>query len=1043
MNLAAISIEKRAITYFGIALVLVGGIFSYLQLGQLEDPEFSVKTAAITTTYPGASAEQVELEITDRIETKLQEMTELKNVYSNSRPGLSIIKVDIKSSYWADRLPQVWDVLRKKVQDIEPSLPPGAGKPKVGDDFGYVFGFLLAVSSDGFSYAELERYVKDMRKELSVVPGVARVDLWGVQEKRIYVDASTAQLSALGITPAQIMQTLETQNLVVDAGRVDYQTQRLRVAPTGEFQSPEDIGDLAIASASSERDEIIRIRDFATVTFGYMDPPVQLLRQNGKQAIALQLAPAAGENVVQVGQAIDRRITELLADLPVGIGVERISWQSDQVSESIRAFLISLLEAVAIVLALLALTMGIRAGIIIGISGLVFPILGTFIVMAIWGIDLHRISLGAMIIAMGMMVDNAIVVADGIMVRIAQGMDRKKAAIEAASGPAWPLLGATVVACMAFYPIFASTYDTGEYAGSLFTVVAISLLLSWVFCQTVAPLLCIAMLPGPKPGQEQSSPYDTRFYNRFRSLLYLAIRYRVLFMGSMIGLLLLSILGFRWVPKLYFPDSSRLQVMIDYWAPEGTRIQETSDNVQRIEDYLQKHEATASVSTFIGKGPPRFYLPVSAEDPYASYAQLIVNTKSYAGVNMLVDDTDKWVRENVPEAMVRVRKYAVGAFDDWRIEARISGPANADPATLRRLAEEGANILRDCRYAKEVRTNWRERVQALVPRYNQERGRWARVSRDDLARTLQRASDGVIVGHFRRDDDLIPIVARNVEQERERAATSLEELQVTPRLSSYAVPVSQVVDGIGTPWEDPIIWRWDRRRAITVQCSPNGVTAPTLRNAVLPKFEAIELPPGYRLDWDGEYWSAKQSQDALTPGVVPAVVVMLFILVALFNGFRPMLICILVIPFVMIGITAGLLMTQTPFGFIALLGAMSLSGMMIKNVVVLLDEVNANLARGMTPYNAVVEAAVSRLNPVVNAAGTTVLGVLPMLQDVFWVALAVTIFFGLIVGTMLTMVMGPTLYALLYRIPAPEQPGFTGTVSDTMITHDGRQEARA
>lgn len=1016
MNLAALSIEKRAIAYFGILLILAGGTFCYFQLGQLEDPEFSVKTAVITTTYPGASAEQVELEITDRIETKLQEMVELKNVYSNSRPGLSIIKVDIKSNYWSDRLPQAWDVLRKKVADVEPTLPPGAGKPKVGDDFGYVFGFLLAVSSDGYSYAELERCVKDMRKELSVVPGVARVDLWGVQERRIYIDVSTSQLTELGLTAEQMMQTLQSQNLVVDAGRVDYLTQRIRVAPTGEFQSPEDIGDLAITSAGAQRDEIVRIRDFAAVSFGYADPPGQLLRHNGRQAIALALAPGAGQNVVQVGQAIDRRIAELVADLPVGIGVDRISWQSDQVSESIRAFMISLLEAVAIVLALLAVTMGLRAGVIIGISGLVFPILGTFIVMAIAGIDLHRISLGALIIAMGMMVDNAIVVTDGIMIRISQGMDRKQAAIEAASGPAWPLLGATVVACMAFYPIFASSYDTGEYAGSLFTVVAISLLLSWVFCETAAPLLCIALLPSPKPGQAVAAPYQGTFYQRFRQLLSLAIRYRVLFLASMVGLLVVSILGFRFVPKLYFPDSSRLQIMIDYWAPEGTRIQETSTNLEKIEKYLQGHPAVASTSAFIGKGPPRFYLPVSAEDPYTSYAQVIVNTKTLSGVNQLVAETEAWVRTNVPEAMVRVRKYAVGAFDDWKIEARFSGPAKADPATLRRLAEEGAKILRESPYAKEVRTNWREKVLALAPLYDQERGRWARVSREDLARTTRRASDGVVVGQYRQEDDLIPIVARNTEQERRRAATSLEELQITPGLSTYAVPVSQVVDGIGVPWEDPIIWRWDRRRAITVQCSPNGVTAPTLRNAVLSKFQEIELPPGYRLDWDGEYWSAKQSQEALTPGIVPAVVIMLFILVALFNGFRPMLICILVIPFVMIGITSGLLITGTPFGFIALLGAMSLSGMMIKNVVVLLDEVNANLSKGHAPYDAVVEAAVTRLSPVVNAAGTTVLGVLPMLQDVFWVALAVTIFFGLIVGTMLTMVVGPTLYALLYRI---------------------------
>ena len=1017
MNLAALAIEKRAITYFFIGLILIGGVFCYFKLGQLEDPEFSVKTAVITTAYPGASAEQVELEITDRIETKLQEMVELKCVYSNSRPGLSIIKVDIKSQYWADRLPQVWDVLRKKVADVEPTLPPGAGKPKVGDDFGYVFGFLLAVSSDGYSYADLERYVKNMRKELSVVPGVARVDLWGAQEKRIYIDVDSTQLAQLGLTPDSLMQTLQSQNLVVDAGHVDYQAQRYRVAPTGEFQSPEDIGDLAISGAGPEHNEIIRIRDFATVNFGYADPPMQLLRHNGRQAIAIAIAPGAGQNVVKVGQNIDKRLAELVAEMPVGITAERISWQSDQVSESIKAFMVSLIEAVAIVLALLALTMGIRAGIIIGISGLVFPILGSFIVMAIAGIDLHRISLGALIIAMGMMVDNAIVVTDGIMVRVAQGMDRKQAAIEAANGPAWPLLGATVVACMAFYPIFASSYDTGEYAGSLFTVVAISLLLSWVFCETIAPLLCIAMLPAPKPGQEAAAPYQTPFYQKFRDLLRWAIGHRALFLGGMVALLLISVAGFKFVPKLYFPDSSRLQIMIDYWGPQGTQIQRTADDLRKIEDFVRRHEATASVSTFIGKGPPRFYLPVSAEDPNSSYAQLIVNTKSLKGVNQLVAETDAWVRENVPEAMVRVRKYAVGAFDDWKVEARFSGPANADPAVLRRLADQGMAILRASPYAKEVRINWREPVQALIPEYNQERGRWARVTRDDLARTTRRASDGVAVGQYRQKDDLIPIVARNTATERQQAATLLEDLPITPRFATHTVPVAQVVDGIAAQWEDPIIWRWDRRRAITVQCSPNNATAPTLRNAVLAEFEKIELPPGYRLDWDGEFLSAKQSQEALTPGIVPAIVVMLLILVALFNGFKPMLICMLVIPFVMIGITSGLLLTGTPFGFIALLGAMSLSGMMIKNAVVLLDEVNANLGRGMSRYDAVVEAAVSRLSPVINAAGTTVLGVLPMLQDVFWVALAVTIFFGLIVGSLLTMVMVPTLYALLYKIP--------------------------
>jgi multidrug efflux pump subunit AcrB len=581
---------------------------------------------------------------------------------------------------------------------------------------------------------------------------------------------------------------------------------------------------------------------------------------------------------------------------------------------------------------------------------------------------------------------------------------------------------------MAFYPIFASQYSTGEYAGSLFTVVAISLMLSWVFSQTITPVLGLAWLPSPKPGETAADPYATPFYQRFRGLLGWAIRRRVAFLGGLVGLLVLSVLGFNFVPQLYFPDSSRRQIMIDYWAPEGTRIEQVSADLEEIERELTGNEAVTGVSTFIGQGPPRFYLPVSPEDANSAYAQLVVNTKTLGDVDKLIAHLDPWMRENVPEAMVRVRKYAVGAFDDWKFEARFSGPANADPDTLRRLAEEGMAILRASPHAKEARANWRQRTRKLVPRYNQERGRWAGVSRDDLAQATKRASDGVMVGQYRQEDDLIPIVLRNNAAERRMAASTLESVQIVPSFSSNAVPVSQVVDGVDTEWEDPVIWRWDRRRAITVQCSPNGVTTPTLHQAVRPAFEAIAIPSGYKMEWDGEYKSSKESQEYLVPGIVPALVMMVLILVVLFNAYRPPLIIFLVIPFVMIGVTLGLLVTRVPFGFIALLGGMSLSGMMIKNAVVLLDQVNLNLGEGMAPYQAVVEAAVSRLRPVVNAAATTVLGMIPLLQDVFWVSMSVTIMFGLAIGTALTMIVVPVLYAVLYRLSAPQRiprPGET------------------
>ncbi len=1043
MSLAAFAIEKRAITYFALFLIGVGGIQSFFQLGWLEDPEYTVKTAQIVIPYPGATAEEVELEVTDLIETKLQEMVEIKEIWSYSHPGRSVIKVEILARYWADRLPQVWDVVRKKVRDVEGQLPPGAGPVAIDDDFGFVLGFLLALTGDGFDYAELEEVAKELRKELSVVPGVARVDLWGVQDKRIYVDLAQSQLTALGITGESIQRTLRLQNAVVDAGSIDVQDRRYRVAPTGAFSSPEEIaevlirGDSQLARPGPDTEdaaakispselvgttgELIRLGDIARVRAGYIDPPTELMFYDGVPSIALALAPLSGTNVVEVGRRLDERIHEVLARLPHGIEVHRISWQSDLVRESIRAFMINLAQAVLIVLAVLWVTMGARMGVIIGLSGLALAILGTFVVMAVVGIDLQRVSLGALVIAMGMMVDNAIVVADGIAVRLQRGVDRKQAAIEAASQPAGPLLGATLVACMAFYPIFASPESTGEYARSLFQVVAISLLFSWLLSQTATPLLCMQLLPAPDPDQQAADPYGGRFFQGFRALLHAAIRRRVLFLVSMLGLLVLSLWGFRFVPQLFFPDSSRLQLMVDYWLPEGSRIEQVVADLQLVEEELDELPEVESVSTFVGRGPPRFYLPVDPEMSYASYGQVIVNTLPEEGldaVERVIDHIEPWLAENMPQALSRVRKYGVGSWDDWKLEARFSGPWNADPEVLRGLATRGLRILDDSPLAKNARTNWRERTRRIVPEYVQERGRWANISRDNVAGATRRAFDGQAVGLYREEDDLIPIVLRDVEEQRQRAAASLDQLQVVPRLSTETVPLSAVARGIGLEWEDATIHRFDRRRAITVQASPRGVTFPTLYASVREAFEAIELPPGYRLEWDGELRSSRESQGGLIPGIVPAFVIMVFIIVTLFNAFRPALIIFAVIPFAAIGITLGLLTTQTPFGFLSLLGAMSLSGMMIKNSVVLLDEVNSNLAAGLAPLESVVEAAVSRLRPVLNAAATTILGMAPLVPDVFWNSMAVTIMGGLLFGTVLTMVVVPVLYATLYRIPA-------------------------
>ena len=1025
MSLAESAVRKPAVTWFGTILIILGGLAAYFQLGQLEDPEFTVKDATVVTIYPGASAQEVELEVTDRLERAIQEMPQVKEFESRSSAGMSHIKVSIMARFGSDELPQIWDVLRKKLRDAAGDLPPGVQEPIVGDDFGDVYGFLFAVYSDGYSDAQLENYADELKRELSLVKGVARVELWGVRHRCIYLDTSESRLHALGLTMADLQRTLQQQNMVVQSGAVELQGERWRVDISGTFTSPLEIGELVIQrQIAGNTDALLRVKDVARVDPGYVDPPANLMRYNGWPAIGIAISNVSGANIVTVGGAVDARLKQLSAEPPVGIEIGRISWQSDLVSRSIRTFVVSLIEAVAIVLVVLWLAMGLRVAAVVGIAGLVFVIVGTFLIMKLWGIDLQRMSLGALVVAMGMMVDNAIVIADGILVRLQKGMDRLKAAAEAATQPSMPLLGATIIAVMAFYPIYASEEGAGEYCASLFQVIAASLLLSWMLSVTVAPLMCLAMLPSPKPGDEHVDPYGGPMYRVFRKVLSLAIRARWAVVIVMVGLFVAAILAFSRVDQMFFPASDRAQLMIDYWMPEGTTIDHTSEGLRKLEDHLKADPRVTAVSTFVGQGPPRFYLPVSPEKPYPSYGQIIVNAPDYLAVEALIPDVEQWVSENVTEAEVVVRRYGLGPSETWQVEARFSGPGDADPVVLRELAGRAEDVLRQSPQAKVVRNNWRERARKMAVRYDQERGRWAGVSRDEIAEATSRAYDGLPIGQYRERDKLMPIILRNSAAERAVAAAALGSIQVSQGNRPDSLPLSQVTRSIGVQWEDPLIWRWNRRRAITVQAVPSG-TAPALHKEVKAPIEAIELPPGYGFQWDGEYKSSREAQASLVPGIIPAVGIMAMILVWLFNGFRQPLVIACIVPFAIVGVSIGLLTTGQPFGFVALLGAMSLSGMMIKNAVVMLDEVGLQIAAGASRYQAVVHSAVTRFRPILLAAGTTVLGVIPLLQDVFWVSMAVVIMFGLTVGSMLTMIGVPVLYACFYRL-SEDQPAAAG-----------------
>ena len=1064
MNLAATAFKNKAFTHYIEVLILVLAVFSYFTLGKLEDPDFTVKRASISTAYPGASAAEVELEVTDRLEKALQELPQLKSLSSISRPGLSIIKVDIKEEYWSDRLQQVWDELRRKIRDTIPDLPPGCEKPEIGDDFNFVFGFLLAVTRDnGYSDAELEDFANHLKKELSLTSGVARVDLWGVQPKAVYVDVAEKQLATLGLTTENITSTLRRQNMVLDAGFVEIQNRRMRIAPSGEFRDVSEIGELLLTPAgiesmqsgdtegsqpaTSPTGRLIRIRDVATVSRGYVDPPPTVMRYNGRPAIGIAIANVAGGNVPNTGNRLDRQLEQLIAALPYGIELHRVAWQSDLVDESITTFLHSFRDALIIVLFVVALTLGIRLGIVVGM-GLLLSVGGVIIFMAVTGTDLHRMSLGAMIVALGMIVDDIIVVSDMYLVNLGKGMDKEEAAIHAATYNAKPLFWGTTAAAFAFFPIYICIANAGEYCQTLFTVVGASLWLSWIMAMTLTPVRCVqflskvrpkegpgwiarglqrvplvgrAITPKPRAGEDRSER-EGRLMSVLRWMIESGIRHKIVPLGLAVIILVLTVFGFGNVKKMFFPDAARPQLMIDLWAAQGTRIQDTSALVAGIEQHLMGNEYVESVTAFIGAGPPRFYLPVDSESAYPEYAQVIVNTHSAHDIDALVAHLTQWLKEDYGNVLTRVRRYGVGPADTWKFELRVSGPAEADLELLRDFGNRGAAILRQSPLATDIQIDMRQRTLKIVPQYAQSRGRWTGVSREDVADAAKLAQDGITVGLYREGDDLYPIVMRKTATERARLASSFESLQVIPAMSTSRVPMGAVIEDVTPVWEDPIISRWNRRRCVTIQASPiDGATFPELRKLVFDDLKKLEatLPPGYEFFWDGEYDSTKTSQLALLPGVVPAVLIMVSILVYLFKGYRTPLVILLTLPFGLSGIVAGLLIFDMPFGFVALLGAMSLGGIMMRNSVVLLETVDHLLAEGKTRYEAIIESAISRARPVSVSAATSGLGLIPLLGDVFWSSMAAAMLCGLMVGTVLTLVVAPVLYATLFGVRPP------------------------
>ncbi|MGB5261019.1 MAG: efflux RND transporter permease subunit, partial [Gammaproteobacteria bacterium] len=761
MNIAQFFIERRVITLVLTVVMLGAGLMAYQGMSRLEDPEFTIKDALVITPYPGASAAEVEAEVSDRLEKAVQKMGQLKRVVSKSDRGLSTLTVTIKDKYDSSRLPQVWDELRRKVGDAQSELPPGTGTSLVVDDYGDVYGIFIAISGEGYSYAEIKDVVDMLRRELLLVRDVGKIDTYGERTEAVYVELNRDRMSQLGISHDVIINELQQKNLVTNSGRVTVGTEFITLNPTGTIKDVEQFGDILISGRGSEQ---IYLKDVATVRRGYVEPQNKLIRYDGRTAIGLGISTVSGGNVVDMGVALKQRAEELKAQIPIGIEVGLVSMQSDAVKTAISGFVISLLEAVAIVIVVLLFFMGFRSGMLIGFV-LLLTIAGSFIFLAPMGVALERISLGALIIALGMLVDNAIVVVDGVLVRLQKGEDARQAAIEVVRQTATPLLGATVIAILAFAAIGTSDDNTGEFCRSLFQVVMVSLLLSWVTAVTVTPLLCVMFLKKPAEGAAAEDPYGGGFYAMYKGFLRTCIKMKVVTLAVVVGMFVTALWGFQFVERSFFPPSTRPQIMVDVWLPQGTHIDETTRLVQSVEDYIREQDGVTHITSLIGQGGLRFLLTYTPEKLNSSYAQLLVDVDDVEKIDVLLANVETYLRETYPDVLGYTSRFQLGPGSTGKIQARLSGP---DRNVLRELSSQVQAILYADPDAKAIRTDWRQRVKLVRPIVAEEQANLNGITRPDIARVLLEGFQGEQVGVYRERDLLLPIIMRAEEANRSK-----------------------------------------------------------------------------------------------------------------------------------------------------------------------------------------------------------------------------------------------------------------------------------
>jgi multidrug efflux pump len=1014
-------------------VLMVLGFAAYFQLGQDEDPPFTFRAMVVQAFWPGASAQQMAEQVTDKIEKALQEVPHADVIRSYAKPGESLTILQLKDSSPPKEVPNSWYQARKRVGDIRHTLPAGVVGPVFNDDFGDVYGSIFALRSDGFSREETRRFAERVRQQLLRVPDVAKVEIFGAQAEKLFVEISQKRLAQLGLDMNQVIAQLGAQNAVEGAGVLNAGTENLQVRVAGQFNSVDELRRFPIRAVNpaTGAGSTIKLSDIAEVRRDYVDPPAVKVRHQGHEVVALGVSMAKGGDIIALGRALGQAMAGIQADLPVGVSIERVQDQPAAVSRSVNEFVKVLIEAIVIVLAVSFISLGLHTrplridiwpGLVVAITiPLVLAI--TFVTMFYWGVGLHKISLGSLIIALGLLVDDAIIAVEMMVRKLEEGYDRARAATFTYDLVAMPMLTGTLITAAGFLPIGLAKSVTGEYTFAIFAVTSAALVISWVVSVYFVPYLGWLMLRNrPKAAGEAHELFDTPFYSRFRRVVGWCVQHRWITIGLTLGIFGLGIAGMGKVQQQFFPDSSRPEVLVDLWLPEGSTIQQTDEIARRFEARMMKEPGVATVTTWVGSGVPRFYLPLDQVFPQANVSQAIVLPKGLAEREELRVRLPALLAAEFPEVRGRVKLLPNGPPVPYPVQFRVVGP-EADK--VRAWADQAKEILRANPSMRGVNDNWNEQVKVLRLEVDQDKARALGVTSQAIALASRTILSGTTIGQYREGDRLIDIVLRQPLEER-KAITDLGNAYL-PTANGRSVPLTQVAK-VGFAWEPGVLWREGRDYAVTVQGDVvEGVQGPTVTFQVWPELQKLaeRMPPGYKIQIAGAVEESSKGQGSIAAGVPIMLFIIFTLLMLQLQSFSRAMLVFLTGPMGVAGVAAALLLLNRPFGFVALLGVIALMGMIMRNSVILIDQIEQDRRAGVAAWDAIVEAAVRRFRPIVLTAAAAVLAMIPLSRSVFWGPMAVAIMGGLIVATALTLLALPAMYAAWFRIrrePAPGAP---------------------